>query len=94
MIYCCEAFETAPIFGVEADGVIMLQPGWNLLCPPYDCTMPSADGIMPMAWQVGGDAFHMADANSALKAGKGYWLFVDAAAPITVKLARETQAQP
>ncbi|MDQ0289312.1 MBG domain-containing protein [Oligosphaera ethanolica] len=93
-IYCQEAFETAPIFGVEADGVIMLQPGWNLLSPPYDCTMPSADGIIPMAWQVGGDAFHMADANSALKAGKGYWLFVDAAAPITVKLARETQAQP
>ncbi|MGI5923698.1 MAG: MBG domain-containing protein, partial [Lentisphaeria bacterium] len=85
--YHHDADETITIRGIQTDGVMLLQPGWNLVSPPSDGRMPIAadgGGVASQAWRLHGNAYQRVGSGDVLKAGCGYWIFVQSDQPIMV----------
>ncbi|HOG52022.1 MAG TPA: hypothetical protein PKY10_15650, partial [Lentisphaeria bacterium] len=82
--YSHTAGRTIPTKGIKADGVMLLQPGWNFISLPDDCQMPAVEGIVSQAWRLHGNAYQFVVSGEALAAGSNYWIFVNSGKPVLV----------
>ncbi|MBT3288254.1 MAG: hypothetical protein HN380_12990 [Victivallales bacterium] len=87
-MYCLADGESAEITGVQADGVVSLEPGWNLVSPAADCTMPAAPGLGSSGWYWDSESgtYQRIVAGDAMVAGRGYWLYVSPGGPVLLQL--------
>ncbi|MBT5606416.1 MAG: MBG-2 domain-containing protein, partial [Lentisphaerae bacterium] len=85
-VYCPADRETALITGVRADGIILLEPGWNLVSSASDCVMPAGDGIAGPAWCWDSHAYRAVTTGSTLQTGQGYWIYVGSDEPVMIHL--------
>ena len=87
-MYCLADGESAEITGVQADGVVSLEPGWNLVSPAADCTMPAAPGLGSSGWYWDSESgtYQRIVAGDAMTAGRGYWLYVSPGGPVLLQL--------
>ena len=83
-VYSSAVQTTVSIAGVRADGVMMLKPGWNLVSPPSDSVMPAVGGMPGKAWRLNDNTYQVVASGDLLKAGQGYWIFVQSPEPLLV----------
>lgn len=84
MIYSTAAGITLELDGLPPDGVILLQPGWNLVSPVRDMTIPEGNALRLPAWRwdTGAGRYRPVPAGGKLEAGYVYWLYVDGNLPV------------
>ncbi|MBT7299871.1 MAG: hypothetical protein HN849_10175 [Victivallales bacterium] len=87
-MHCLRDDLAADMTGVQADGVVLLRPGWNLVTPVADCTMPAVPGLGTSAWYwgSGSGAYQRIVVGEPVLAGRGYWFYVSPGAPIVLQL--------
>jgi hypothetical protein len=87
-VYALASVEGNPVEGIAADGVAVLYPGWNLVSPVAACPVPAHDALAGPAWRWDAaiQAYVGLDETGLMQPGQGYWIHVDGALAITVRL--------
>ena len=90
-VYCSAENQSATVHGIRADGLMVVQPEWNLISPAADCIMPVVPGIASPAWywDNGLQTYHAVASGGTLEAGCGYWVYVTSPDPVTLALPGE-----
>ena len=74
--YCVDAGQTAVVEGIEADGLIELDTGWNLVSPAAPAPVPTGPTILGPAWwwDAATRTYNAAQVGDDLLPGRGYWI--------------------
>jgi hypothetical protein len=77
--------------GIRSDGLGWLEPGWNLVSPAGDCTLPAGREFAATAWSWDADqgAYRVVPPGDALHAGCAYWLYLEADSRRLVRLGSD-----
>ena len=89
-IYCLNDWQSGEAMGVQADGVILLKSGWNLISPVADCAMPFVHGMAGPAWYWDAPlaAYRVVGRGDLLEAGRGYWVHVISGEPVLIQFGQ------
>ncbi|HOG49074.1 MAG TPA: MBG domain-containing protein, partial [Lentisphaeria bacterium] len=77
LVYSENDGRSSTIAGVQADGVIKLTPGWNLVSPVADGVMPSGDASVGSAWRLQAQSYQAVRPGHAINSGQGYWVYLN-----------------
>lgn len=84
-VFCDVDSVTLDLVGVPPDGVIQLNPGWNLISPVATVSLPSIAGLTEPAWcwEPSTKTYSALTVGMWLQTGQAYWMFVISDNPIT-----------
>ena len=87
-IYSLTGQASQPATGIRADGLVALQPGWNLVSPVSDCDVPGHRRIRGpvLSWHAPSGEYRKVAREEGLQGGVGYWICIDGTDPCVIRL--------
>ena len=87
-VYSLTGQDSRAATGIRADGLVALQPGWNLVSPVSDCDVPGHRRIRGpvLSWHAPSGEYRKVAREEGLQGGVGYWICIDGTDPCVIRL--------